>query len=79
MTDDLERDYAGVGFGGEMGFGDRSALVVVDFVRAYLDPASSLYAGVESAVEPPRQVLEGHARPGRQWCLRSSGPRWRRP
>lgn len=57
MTDDLERDYAGAGFGGELGFGERPALVVVDFVRAYLDPASPLYAGVESAVEPARQVL----------------------
>jgi maleamate amidohydrolase len=32
--------------------------VVVDFVRAYLDPASRLYAGVESAVEPARRVLQ---------------------
>jgi nicotinamidase-related amidase len=31
------------------GFGQRPALVVIDFVRAYLDPASPLYAGVEAA------------------------------
>jgi nicotinamidase-related amidase len=55
---DLERDYAGAGFGGAIGFGRRPAVLVVDMVRAYLDPASPLYAGVEDTVEPARRVLE---------------------
>lgn len=57
MAEDLDRDYADAGFGGAVGFGERPALVVVDFVKAYLDPASALYAGVESAVEPARRLL----------------------
>lgn len=57
MADDLDHDYARAGFGGGLGFGRRSALLVVDFVKAYLTPSSALYAGVESAVEPARQVL----------------------
>lgn len=56
-TDDLDRDYAGAGFGGRLPFGRRPAVIVVDFVRAYLDPSSPLYAGVESAFESARRVV----------------------
>ena len=50
MTDtpDLGSDYAAAGFGGRLAFGKRPALLIVDVVMAYLDPASPLYAGVES-------------------------------
>lgn len=58
MASDLDSDYAGAGFGGEIGFGDSPALVVVDFVTAYLDESSPLYAGVEDAVDPARRVLD---------------------
>lgn len=40
----LEADYERAGFGGRLTFGARPALVVVDVVQAYLDPASGLYA-----------------------------------
>ena len=43
------------GFGGTLTPGRRPALLIVDFVRAYLDPASPLYA----PVEPVRQVCVG--------------------
>lgn len=46
---DLSDDYAAAGFGGRLTAGRRPALVVVDVVMAYLDPASPLYAGVEGA------------------------------
>jgi nicotinamidase-related amidase len=50
MSDlDLAADYRAAGFGNELGFGQRPALVIIDFVEAYLDPASPLYAGVEAA------------------------------
>jgi maleamate amidohydrolase len=55
---DLERDYAAAGFGVAVGFGASPAVLVVDMVRAYLDPASPLYAGVEGTVEPARRVIE---------------------
>jgi nicotinamidase-related amidase len=50
MTEtDLTADYAHAGFGNRLGFGVRPALIVVDFVQAYLDPGCPLYAGVEAA------------------------------
>ena len=49
MTD-LAADYAKAGFGGHLPFGDRPAVLVVDVCRAYLDPASPLYAGAEDAL-----------------------------
>jgi maleamate amidohydrolase len=46
---DLSANYADA-FGGRLLFGKRPALLIVDFVMAYLDPASPLYAGVEEAL-----------------------------
>ena len=37
------------GFAGALAYGERPALLIVDFVRAYLTPGSPLYADVESA------------------------------
>jgi maleamate amidohydrolase len=52
MSDDLDLnlDYAAAGFGGKLVFGERPALLIVDVVMAYLNPASPLYAGVEAAL-----------------------------
>lgn len=49
MTD-LTADYTAAGFGGHLPFGDRPALLIVDVCKAYLDPASPLYAGAEDAL-----------------------------
>ena len=43
-TNDIERDYAAAGFGGSMVRGLQPALILVDFARAYFDPASPLCA-----------------------------------
>lgn len=56
MTDDLTRNYAGA-FDGHLPFGRRPALLIVDFVVAYLDPASPLYAGVEDALASNERLL----------------------
>lgn len=56
--DDLRADYRGAGFGSRLGFGHRPALLVIDFARAYLEPRSPLYAGVEHTLESARRVLE---------------------
>lgn len=56
MTDDLTRNYAGA-FDGHLPFGGRPALLIVDFVVAYLDPASPLYAGVEDALASNERLL----------------------
>lgn len=50
MQDDLQQDYAAAGFGGQLPFGQRPVLLIVDVVMAYLKPASPLYAGVEAAL-----------------------------
>lgn len=46
----LDADYARAGFNGSLPFGQRPALLIVDVVRAYLDPDSPLYAAGEAAL-----------------------------
>ena len=46
---DLDKDYAAAGFGGMLKPGARPVLLLIDFARAYFDPVSPLYAGVETA------------------------------
>lgn len=58
MSDDLERSYA-ADFRGHLEFGSAPALIIVDAVEAYVDPASPLYAGVEAAVGVIARLLEG--------------------
>ena len=52
----LSANYAGA-FDGHLPFGQRPALLIVDFVMAYLDPASPLYAGVEEALASNERLL----------------------
>jgi maleamate amidohydrolase len=40
-----------------LGFGRQPALLIVDFVRAYLDPESPLYAGVETTLAHCMELL----------------------
>ena len=42
-TSDLKQNYSGV-FDTHMGFGRAPAIIVVDFIRAYTEPGSPLYA-----------------------------------
>ena len=46
----LEADYEKAGFGGRLVAGAKPVMLIVDVCMAYLDPASPLYAGVESAL-----------------------------
>ena len=54
----LAEDYRRAGFNNRLGFGERPALVVIDFCEAYLVPESPLYAGVEDARASCQRVLE---------------------
>lgn len=56
QADDLDQNYAGA-FDGHLPFGKKPALVIIDFVMAYLDKNSPLYAGVEDALESNRRIL----------------------
>lgn len=49
LPNDLAANYAQA-FAGHLAFGARPALLIVDFVMAYLEPSSPLYAGVEAAL-----------------------------
>jgi maleamate amidohydrolase len=49
QVENLATDYAAAGFGGALAPGKRPVLLLIDFARAYYDPQSPLYAGVESA------------------------------
>jgi maleamate amidohydrolase len=46
-----EGDYRSAGFRGDIGFGTRGAVVVVDVVLAYFDRSSPMYAGVEDVLD----------------------------
>ena len=48
---DLKADYAAAGFGGALGMGRKPVLLIIDMCMAYLDPASTLYAGIEAECE----------------------------
>ena len=63
MTADLTENYKGA-FDGHLPFGQRPALLIVDFVVAYLDPASPLYAGVEDALASNERLLSAARRAG---------------
>jgi nicotinamidase-related amidase len=53
----LSDNYAAGGFGKRLQPGRRPALLVIDFVRAYLERGSPLYAGVEPAAAACRELL----------------------
>jgi maleamate amidohydrolase len=63
VTDELTANYKGA-FDGHLPFGRRPALLIVDFVVAYLDPASPLYAGVEDALASNERLLAAARKAG---------------
>ncbi len=64
MAGDLDSDYVGAGFSLKLGFGDKPALILVDFVEAYFDKTSPLYAGVEDNLASALRVLDAARRAG---------------
>jgi maleamate amidohydrolase len=61
---DLQRNYRGV-FDSALGFGRNPAVIVVDFIRAYTEPGSPLYApAVVEAVKATMPLLEAARRKG---------------
>lgn len=58
MSDDRHANYAGA-FHGHLHVGKKAALLIVDVVVAYLDPASKLYAHAESALASNERLLAG--------------------
>jgi nicotinamidase-related amidase len=64
MTGSLTENYAAGGFGLALQPGHRPALLVIDFVRAYLVEGSPLYAGAEPARAAAQTLLEAARRAG---------------
>lgn len=58
MSEALEQNYQRSGFGQSLGFGQRPALLVVDFVKAYMEQDSPLYAGVEAVRDQCVKLLK---------------------
>jgi maleamate amidohydrolase len=58
VSTELSRDYVESGFNQRLGFGNRPALLVVDFVKAYLTVGNPLYAGVETALAAATTLVE---------------------
>jgi maleamate amidohydrolase len=57
MSDELADNYRGA-FDGKLGFGKSPALLLIDFVNAYFDKDSPLYAGVETALESALRIRD---------------------
>ena len=55
--DELSDNYSGA-FDGRLAFGNRPALLIVDFVMAYIEKSSPLYAGAEDALDSNERLLE---------------------
>ena len=57
MSEELTENYRGA-FDGSLGFGKAPALILVDFVEAYFDKDSPLYAGVADALSSALRIRD---------------------
>ena len=55
---DLHANYAKA-YDNRIGFGRKPALVLVDFVQAYFEPDSPLFAGVDAALDSALRIRTG--------------------
>lgn len=54
---DLQENYRRA-YGNRIGFGKKPALILIDFVEAYFDPACELYADVEDALASALRIRD---------------------
>lgn len=57
MTSELAESYRGA-FDGKLGFGQSPALILIDFVQAYFDENSPLYAGVDDVLASALRIRD---------------------
>jgi len=62
MTESLDDNYARGGFHARLNPGDRPALLIIDMARAYFEPTSPLFAGVEDTREAVITLLNAARR-----------------
>ena len=53
-----EEDYRSAGFTGQVGFGKRPAMLVIDMMMNYFETSSPMFAGVESVAESNKRLIE---------------------
>lgn len=63
MSGELDENYK-LAFDGRLGFGNSSALILVDFVKAYFDENCPLYAGVDDALASALRMLDAARKAG---------------
>jgi maleamate amidohydrolase len=56
LTEDLKDSYSL--YNGSLGYGERSALILVDFVQAYFDKDCEMYAGVEDELASALRIRD---------------------
>jgi maleamate amidohydrolase len=61
MTNDLSENYRRA-YGKRVGFGQKPALILIDFVQGYFDPSCDLYSGVEGALASALRIREAAAK-----------------
>lgn len=57
MGKSTDQDYSEAGFGQGIGMGQKPALLMIDFINAYFEKSSPLYAGVEAELEVAARLL----------------------
>jgi maleamate amidohydrolase len=57
VSQNLNENYRGA-FDGSLGFGEKPALILVDFVQAYFEESSPLYAGVDEALASALRIRD---------------------
>ncbi len=58
MSGSAQDVYETRGFGGRQGAGERPAVVVVDLIEGFTNPASKLHCDTDAAVEATRRLLD---------------------
>jgi maleamate amidohydrolase len=57
-SESLDRNYARAGYHQRLGFGDRPALILVDFAQAYFEKGSPLYGDMTGALDAALALRE---------------------
>ncbi|WP_234978373.1 isochorismatase family protein [Bacillus tuaregi] len=58
MTDEIQQLFSNQGFSGQIGFGEKPALLIRDLTIAFTDPHSQLSINVENQIEATKQLVE---------------------
>jgi len=58
IDDEVREYYADHEFGGSVGFGDRPALLVIDLINAFTDPATNLGSEVSAVLDATSRLLD---------------------